>query len=148
MSSTARTGSEAAVVPEQRVPPDPLVLRIAAGLLVTVASVGLAVVESFLVPLRVGSIPLPLCVVLAVAGNVLLTRLAGRQTGSILAAALQPALWLLTVVVLSLPRPEGDVIVAGTVTALVFLFAGSVAGAYGIAAEITRRTKPDPAVRR
>ena len=146
--SAARTNAEAVVVPEQRVPPDPLVFRIVAGLLVTVASFGLAVIEAFLVPLRIGSVPLPLSVVLAVAGNVLLTRLAGRQTGSALAAGLQPLVWLLTVVVLSLPRAEGDVIVAGTVTALVFLFAGSVAGAYGIAAEITRRTKPAPGVRR
>jgi hypothetical protein len=147
-TSSARTNTDAAVVPEQRVPPDPLVFRIVAGLLVSVASVGLAVVEAFLVPLRIGSVPFPLCVLMAAAGNVLLTRLAGRQTGSILAAALQPVLWLVTVVVLSLPRAEGDVIVAGTLTGLVFLFAGSVAGAYGIAAEITRRTRPEAGVRR
>ncbi len=146
--SAARTNAEAVVAPEQQVPPDPLVFRIVAGLLVTVASVGLAVIETFLVPLRIGSVPLPLSVVLAVAGNVLLTRLAGRQTGSALVAGLQPLVWLLTVVVLALPRAEGDVIVAGTGSALVFLFAGSVAGAYGIAAEITRRTRPAPAVRR
>lgn len=153
--STARTGTgtgtgtgsaSAVVAPEVR--RDPVVLRVFAALLVSVGAVGLAVVEAFLVPLRAGSIPLPLCVVLAVAGNVLLTRLAATQADSLAAGALQPALWLVTVVVLSLPRAEGDVIVEGSVTGLVFLFAGSVAGAYGIASEITRRTRPDRSRRR
>lgn len=148
--SAARTNLDpahtAASVPPEG--PEPLAYRIVAGLLIGVAAVGLAVVEAFLVPLRIGSLPFPLSVVLAVAGNVLLTRLAARQTGSIVAAGLQPVLWLLTVLVLSLPRPEGDVIVAGTIIGLVFLFAGSVAGAYGVASEITRRTRPAPPPRR
>lgn len=146
----SRTGTDsgAAVTSAPEVRRDPVVLRVFAALLVSVAAVGLAVVEAFLVPLRVGSLPLPLCVVLAVAGNVLLTRLAATQADSLAAGALQPALWLVTVVVLSLPRAEGDVIVEGSVTGLVFLFAGSVAGAYGIASEITRRTRPDRPRRR
>jgi hypothetical protein len=119
---------------------DPVVLRVVAGVLVTVATVGLAVIEAFLVPLRIGSVPVPICVPLAVVGTVFLTRLAARQTGSVVAAALQPVLWLVTVVVLSLPRPEGDVIVEGTLTGLVFLFVGAIAGAYAVASEVTRRT--------
>lgn len=144
--STAPSGTEAAAgaVAVPRAEPEPLVFRVVAGLLVTVASVGLAIIEAFLVPLRIGSVPVPLSIVLAVAGNVVLTRLATRQADTIVAGALQPALWLVTVVVLSLPRPEGDVVVAGTLTGLVFLFAGPVAGAYAVASELTRRTRPAP----
>ena len=118
---------------------DPLAVRVAAGVLVSVFAAGLAVVEGFLVPLRVGTVPLPICVLLAVAGNVVLTKLAVRQTGSIVCGVLQPVLWLVVIVVLSVPRAEGDLIVPGSATGLVFLFAGAVAGAYGVASEITRR---------
>ena len=108
-------------------------------MLISAFAVGLAVVEAFLVPLRVGTVPLPICVLLAVAGNVVLTKLAVRQTGSIVCGVLQPVLWLVVIVVLSVPRAEGDLIVPGSATGLVFLFAGAVAGAYGVASEITRR---------
>jgi len=127
---------------------DPLAARVVAGVLISLFSVGLALVEAFLVPLRVGTVPLPICVLLAVAGNVVLTKLAVRQTGSVVVGVLQPVLWLLVVVVLSLPRAEGDLIVPGSATGLVFLFAGAVAGAYGVASEITRRAGPAARTRR
>ena len=127
--------------------PDPLAVRLAGGGLVAVAAVALAVLECFLVPLRIGSVPVPIVVPLAMAGNIGLARLAGRLTGSIVGAAVPPALWLLVVIVLALPRAEGDLIVQGSLTGLVFLFAGAVAGAYGVAAEITRRVKPAPRAR-
>jgi hypothetical protein len=123
-------------------PADPLALRLAAGGLVAVAAVALAVLECFLVPLRIGSVPVPIVVPLAMAGNILLARLAGRWTGSVAGAAVPPVLWLVVVVVLALPRAEGDLIVPGTLTGLVFLFAGAVAGAYGVAAELTRQVRP------
>ncbi|HST63572.1 MAG TPA: hypothetical protein VLM05_00150 [Mycobacteriales bacterium] len=126
---------------------EPVALRVAGGVLVAVAALALAVVECFLVPLRIGSVPLPVVVPLAMAGNILLARLAGRWTGSVVGAAAPPVLWLLVVIVLALPRAEGDLIVPGSLTGLVFLFAGAVAGAYGVASEITRRVKPAPARR-
>jgi hypothetical protein len=129
-------------------PADPLALRVAAGGLISLFSIGLAVVEAFLVPLRIGTVPLPLSVLLAVVGNAGLTKLAVRQTGSIVWGVLQPVLWLLVIVVLSLPRPEGDLIVPGSLTGLVFLFAGAVAGAYGVASEITRRAGASARTRR
>jgi threonine/homoserine efflux transporter RhtA len=107
--------------------------------LIAVFAVALALVEAFLVPLRIGTVPLPVCVPLAMAGNIVLATLAARRTGSIAWAAAPPVLWLLVVIVLSLPRAEGDLIVPGTLTGLVFLFAGAIAGAYGVASEITRR---------
>ena len=142
----APTGS--AVPPPPSRPADPLALRVAAGVLISLFSIGLAVVEAFLVPLRIGTVPLPLSVLLAVAGNAGLTKLAVRQTGSIVWGVLQPVLWLLVIVVLSLPRPEGDLIVPGSLTGLVFLFAGAVAGAYGVASEIPRRAGASARTRR
>jgi hypothetical protein len=118
---------------------DPAAVRVAAGALIAVLAVALALVEAFLVPLRAGTVPLPVSVPLAMAGNILLAKLAARQTGSIAWGAAPPVLWLAVVVVLSLPRAEGDLIVPGTLTGLVFLFAGAVAGAYGVASEVTRR---------
>jgi hypothetical protein len=139
-AAPARPAPAAAVVPAPApARRDPLAVRVAAGVLVSVFAVGLALVEAFLVPLRVGTVPLPICVLLAVAGNVVLTKLAVRQTGSIVCGLLQPVLWLVVIVVLSVPRAEGDLIVPGSATGLVFLFAGAVAGAYGVASEITRR---------
>ena len=142
--STARTDRVAAaeVAPAARL--DPVLFRVAAGVLVAVAAVGLALVEAFLVPLRAGSVPLPVCVPLALVGNAGLARLGGRWTGSVLGAAAPPVLWLLVVIVLSIPRAEGDLIVPGTLTGLVFLFAGAVAGAYGVATALARRVRPVP----
>jgi hypothetical protein len=131
-----------AAVPAAPPAPDPLVLRVLAGALIGVAAAALAVLECFLVPLRIGSVPFPIVVPLAMAGNILLARLAGRWTGSVVGAAVPPVLWLVVVIVLALPRAEGDLIVQGTLTGLVFLFAGAVAGAYGVAAEITRLVRP------
>jgi hypothetical protein len=143
--STARTDAAAvaAAVPSAA-PPDPLALRVAAGVLVAVAGAALAVVEAFLVPLRIGSVPVPVCVLMAVVGNAGLARLAGRWTGSVVGAAVPPLLWLLVVIVLSVPRAEGDLIVPGTLTGLVFLFAGAVAGAYGVGSSIARRPRAVP----
>jgi hypothetical protein len=115
------------------------VLRVAAGVLIAVLAAGLAVVEAFLVPLRIGSVPFPICIPLAMAGNIVLAKLAVRQTGSIAWGAVPPVVWLVVIIVLALPRPEGDLILPGSLTGLVFLFAGAVSGAYGVASEITRR---------
>jgi hypothetical protein len=127
---------------------EPAVLRVVAGVLVAVLAVGLALVEAFLVPLRIGTIPLPVCVPLAMAGNIALAKLAARQTGSIAWGAVPPVLWLIVVIVLSLPRAEGDLVVPGSLTGLVFLFAGAVSGAYGVASEITRRSAASGRTRR
>ncbi len=121
--------------------------RVVAGLLVALATVQVAVVGCFLVPLRIGTVPLPVCVPLAVVANVLLARLAARVTGWPAAAAVPPVLWLAVVLLLAAPRAEGDLVVPGTLTGLVFLFAGTLAGAYGAATTITRRRRPAQPIR-
>jgi hypothetical protein len=122
--------------------PAPLAVRAGWGVLVCVAALGLALVECFLVPLRAGTVPLPVSVPLAIAGNVVLARLAGELTGRPLLGALPPVLWLVVVLVLAVPRAEGDLVVPGTLTGLVFLFGGAVAGAYGAASTAIRRRNP------
>ena len=99
-------------------------------------------------PLRIGTVPLPVCVPLAVVANVVLARLAARADR--LAGRrgrLPPVLWLAVVLLLAAPRAEGDLVVPGTLTGLVFLFAGTVAGAYGAATAITRRRRPAQPIR-
>ena len=142
------TDTEAGVVgtapadPPPRPDPLPLPLRVGWGVLVLVGAAALAVLESFLVPLRLGTVPLPVCVPLAVVGNVVLARLAGGLTGRPVLGVLPPVVWLAVVLALSVPRAEGDLVVPGTLTGLVFLFGGTVAGAYGAASTVTRRTNP------
>jgi hypothetical protein len=140
--SAVRPGRDARSGPDAAAGVAPLAFRVAGGVLVLVGAAALAVIECFLVPLRVGTVPLPLCVPLAVAGNVVLARLAGGLAGRPLLGVLPPVLWLAVVLVLAAPRAEGDLIVPGTLTGLVFLFAGAVAGAYGAATTVTRGRKP------
>ena len=136
VGSTGLSGSRAAEGAPDR---DRRWVRVLLAVLVSVLAVQLAVVECLLVPLRIGTVPLPVSVPLAVVGNVVLARLAGRLSGIPGTAVAPPVLWLAVVLLLSAPRAEGDVLVPGTLTGLVFLFAGSVAGAYGAASALTRR---------
>ena len=112
------------------------VSRVAAGLLVVVLAVWLALVEVFWLPLRVSGVPVPVSVVAAVVGNLLLVALAARLTGSRLAAALPAVGWLVVAVGASLRRPEGDLLLTGGgvlgFLSLAFLLAGVVAAAFAV----------------
>ncbi|HYT09149.1 MAG TPA: DUF6113 family protein [Mycobacteriales bacterium] len=107
--------------------------------MVALLAIELAVVEAFLVPLRIGTVPLPVCVLLAMVGNVALPRLAASLSRQPAVAVVPPVLWLVVVLLLSAPRAEGDLVVPGTLTGLAFLFGGCVAGAYGAVSTIARR---------
>ena len=112
------------------------VSRVAGGLLVVVLALWLALVEVFWLPLRVSGIPVPVSVVAAVVGNLLLVALAARLTGSRLAAALPAVVWLAVAVGASLRRPEGDLLLTGGgvlgFLSLAFLLAGVVAAAFAV----------------
>ena len=113
-----------------------MIRRLAGGLLVVVLAVWLALVEVFWLPLRVLGVPLPVSVVAAVVGNLLLVALAARLTGSRLAAALPALVWLVVAVGASLRRPEGDLLLVGSgvlgYLSLAFLLAGVVAAAFAV----------------
>jgi hypothetical protein len=116
-------------------------LRAAGGVAVALVAVEAAVVECFLVPLRLGTLPVPLAAAAAVAGNILLARLMVAVTGRRPTALLPPVLWLVVVLVFAAPRAEGDLVVPGTWPGLVFLFLGAIAGAFGAATSITPRQR-------
>jgi hypothetical protein len=102
--------------------------------LVLVLAFLLAVWGAFLVPLRWGSVLLPVAVLIAVVGNFVLGRAGGRLLGR--AGALGPGLvWLTVALIAGSRRDEGDLIVPGTLPGLAFLMLGAVSAAvaYGAA---------------
>jgi hypothetical protein len=80
-----------------------------------------AVLEALLVPLYAGSVIVPIAVVLALGGNIVLPRLA-RSLVPTTPAALAPfAAWLIVMVGFGvLGRPEGDVVLPGSPTAAAY----------------------------
>jgi hypothetical protein len=113
-----------------------VILRVAGAVLIAAAAVEAAVIESFLVPLRVGTWPLPICVPLAIAGNVVFARLMAQSTGSGPTALIPGVLWLGVVLIFAAPRAEGDLIVPGTATGTAMLFLGALAAAFGAGSAI------------
>ena len=113
-----------------------MIRRLGAALLVTVLAAWLALVEVFWLPLRVLGVPVPVSVVAAVVGNLLLVGLAARLTGSRLGAVLPAVVWLVVAVGASLRRPEGDLLLIGGgvlgFLSLAFLLAGVVAAAFAV----------------
>jgi hypothetical protein len=113
-----------------------VIRRLGAALLVTVLAAWLALVEVFWLPLRVFGVPVPVSVVAAVVGNLLLVGLAARLTGSRLGAVLPAVVWLVVAVGASLQRPEGDLLLTGGgvlgFLSLAFLLAGVVAAAFAV----------------
>ena len=114
-----------------------------------------ALLEMFLIPLYSGATLVPICVLFAVGGNVLLLYL-GRELCPDNGWRLSPfAGWLITVVVFALfTRPEGDVIVPGGGGELEWVGYGVVLGgalAGTIAAVLlsppprSARRRPEPA---
>ncbi|MDQ1732504.1 MAG: hypothetical protein QOK10_2663 [Pseudonocardiales bacterium] len=97
-------------VPPRRLPIPLLVLGIVLYAVLGGLSAAIAIL---LVPFRVGASLVPIAVVLAIAGNIVLPRLARDLNGSI-AAALAPVLaWIVVLAALSSTRPEGDVLLPG-----------------------------------
>ena len=102
-----------------------------------VVSAWLALVEVFWLPWRLGGIPVPISLVAAVFGNVLLVGAARRLSGSRLVAVLPALVWLGIAVASASRRPEGDLLLPGGDTAtqtinLGFLLVGVVAAAFAV----------------
>ena len=101
----------------------------------------LALVEVFWLPWRVGGVPVPVSVVAAVAGNLLLAAPAAPLTGSRLAAVLPAVVWLVIAVGAGLRRPEGDLLLVGGgvlgFVSMAFLLGGVVAAAFAVGKVLT-----------
>lgn len=122
--------------------------RILGGLLVLALAAACAVLEVFYLPLRVGSVLLPVSVLAAVIGNLAFTRLMYVVSGSILAALLPTGAWLAVIGRAAISRPEGDLLITdggasatSAVVNLAFFVLGAVAGAYAVG---TLRRQPVP----
>jgi hypothetical protein len=89
-----------------------LVIRVAGAVLVTWAAVVAAVLEAFLVPLRIFGVRAPVTLLLAVVGNVLLIRFGRYVTDSRWGALLPGVAWFLVTIVLG-SSSGGDVILPG-----------------------------------
>lgn len=113
--------------------------RVLGGVLVAVGTLQLALIEVFLVPLRAGSVPIPLSILLAIVGNVALTRLMYHATYNRGVSALPVALWLVVVLMFASRRSEGDLVIPGTGMGLSFLLIGTIAGAFAVGQVIAPR---------
>lgn len=81
------------------------------------------------VTVRVGPVSLPVGVVLALTGTTGLFYAGGRLMGGRAGAVVPAVAWLLTVMLLSNKRPEGDVVLSQAASAYVYLFLGTLIGA-------------------
>jgi hypothetical protein len=88
----------------------------------------------------VAGVTVPYGLVLALA-TALLLFMTSRREGGVPGAVAAALGWLLPVVVLMWPRPEGDVVVSADVTGLVFVVVGVAAAGWGIAR--ARRDRDD-----
>jgi hypothetical protein len=110
--------------------------RVAWALLAVAVAAWLTLVEVFWLPLRVAGFLLPLSIVAAVGGNLLLPAAVHRLAGSRLVAVLPAITWLVVVVGAMIRRPEGDLVITGGgatgVVNLAFLLLGVVAAAFSV----------------
>ncbi|MGY1811099.1 hypothetical protein ACI8AF_27340 [Blastococcus sp. SYSU D00669] len=119
------------------------------GLLVVAVAGWLALVEVFWLPLRVGGVLVPVSLVAAVVGNLLLVAAAHRLSGSRVVAVLPALVWGTVALAAAQRRPEGDLVLTGGgalgVLNLLFLLAGVVAAAFAVGRVLTM-PPPRPAV--
>lgn len=106
-------------------------VRVTVHGIVLVAGVAAGVLGSFVHAYRVSGLPVGLLVALALDLAVLATAglAAGGRSGALTAAAG----WLLTVLALSVQRPEGDLVVPATTLGYSWLFGGTVLAAASLA---------------
>ncbi|WP_104524245.1 hypothetical protein [Blastococcus atacamensis] len=102
------------------------------GVCAVVVAGWLAVVEVFWLPLRIGGMPVPVSVLAAVVGNVLLVRVALRVSGSRVVAVLPAVVWLAVAVAAMGRRAEGDLVIVSNGLNLTFLALGVVAAALSV----------------
>ena len=113
--------------------------------LVLLLTVLLALWGAFLVPFRVGGTLVPVSLVIAAVGNVLVGRAGARVAGST-GAVVPGLLWVALTLVLSSRRAEGDVVVPGSTVGLAFLLVGALSSAVAYGAAVLRPA-PDQARR-
>jgi hypothetical protein len=89
-----------------------------------------AMLAALLVPLRWGTVIVPVSVLIAVASTVGLILLAWHAVRSVALSAIPFAIWVVTVLALSQARPEGDVLLPGGQTGVVYVVYATMLGGF------------------
>jgi hypothetical protein len=111
--------------------------------LVLLLTVLLCLWAAFLVPLRVGTVRLPVSLLIALVGNVLLGWAGGRLLGG--PGVLVPGLlWLSLAYLLGTQRPGGDLVVPGDLVGIAFLALGTLGFAVAFGMTSARRAAATP----
>lgn len=109
-----------------------LAVRIAGGLVAVAGGLVTAVVEVFLTPLRIDGVRLPVSILLAIAGNLVLVWFTYRTTGRRGMVVLPFLVWMVVMIRASGRTAEGDLLLTGdNWVGLVTIFAGTAAFAVG-----------------
>jgi hypothetical protein len=116
------------------------------GIAAVVAGTWLALVEVFWLPLRVGGVLVPVSVVAAVVGNLIVVAEAYRWSRSRVVAVLPALAWLVVALGATRRRPEGDLIIVGSgalgYVGLAFLLVGVVAAAFAVGRVLAAPRRP------
>lgn len=119
------------------------VVSVVGAVFVAIDTVLVALIESFLVVLRVGTVRVPVSVAVALVMHPVLTWLMREVTGRRGSVFLPFVLWLAVVLPLSLARAEGDVIITGNNwVSGALLFGGAIAFAVTIGLLAPARSRP------
>jgi hypothetical protein len=106
------------------------------ALAAVVVSCWLTLVEIFWLPLRAGGVLVPVSVLAAVVGNLLLVAQVHRWSRSRAVAVLPAVVWIVLVLAASQRRAEGDLLITGGgatgIVNLAFLLLGVVAAAFAV----------------
>jgi hypothetical protein len=102
-------------------------LRLAAAIVATLLGGVFGLITAFLVPYRIGAVPIPLSFLMALAGNIAVIRFARYATASRLGIVGPVVSWLGVMLVLGSRTAEGDLVLRGDWRGLGTLFAGAVA---------------------
>jgi hypothetical protein len=118
------------------------------AVLAVVVAGWLALVEVFWLPLRIGPVLVPVSLLAAVVGNLLLPAQALRLSRSRVVAVLPAAVWLTVALAATMPRPEGDLVLTGGgalgAVGLAFLLAGVVSAAFAVGRVLTGPARRPP----
>jgi hypothetical protein len=95
-----------------------------------VAGLMLGVIESFSFSWTAG--PIPLAAILWSLFNLVAFWGAGWGMGGKLGATVPTLMWLVVVILLAIQRPEGDLVVTGTMEGTVFLYGGVLAAGIAV----------------
>lgn len=118
-------------------------LRVLGVVVPTWAAALTALVETFLVPLRVGAIHVPVALLLAVALNALIARWVIWAVRSRLAVVVPAAAWIVVVLMFSGGRAEGDVAIpADNWVGLLLMLVGPASFAVVVYASLLRAPRP------